>query len=182
MVLGPVCFWINSNDSMLGKDEVLKLLEKREIPFSCEEHDPVLNMSESGMLTLSVVGARCKNLLLQDTKEHYFLIATSATKSLDLAGIAEAIGSKRLSFASADTLFALLGIRTGALSPLALVNDEAKSVQLVFDDELGREGCFLFHPLENNASVSLSRSALDTFLRNIDHPASWLPLAARKSD
>lgn len=167
---------------MLGKDEVLKLLEEREIPFSCEEHDAVLNMAESGMLTLSVEGARCKNLLLQDKKEQYFLIVTTSAKSLDLVAIAETIGSKRLSFASADTLFELLGIRTGSLSPLALVNDDAKRVQLVIDAALAGEAVFLFHPLENNASVSLSRSSLDAFLCSIEHPACWLSLAAKLMD
>lgn len=167
---------------MQGKDEVLKLLEDRAIPFSCEEHDPVLNMVESGALTLSVEGARCKNLLLQDKKDRYFLIVTTHAKSLDLAGIAETIGSKRLSFASADRLFELLGIRSGSLSPLALINDEAQRVRLVFDDELSGEETFLFHPLENSASVSLSRSALDSFLRSVEHSADWLPLAARKPD
>ena len=167
---------------MPGKDDVLKFLEDQEIPFSCEEHEPVLNMAESGILTLSVIGVRCKNLLLQDKKGHYFLIVTTATKSLDLAGIAETIASKRLSFASADTLFEMLGIRTGSLSPLALINDEAKRVRLVIDSELAGEEYFLFHPLENNASVSLSRCALDTFLRSIEHPVEWLPLAARDSD
>ncbi|WP_179949294.1 YbaK/EbsC family protein [Burkholderia sp. RF7-non_BP1] len=160
----------------------MKLLEETGIPFSCEEHSSVSNMMESGMLALSVTGARCKNLLLQDKKGRCFLVVTTATKSLDLAGVAETIGSKRLSFASGDKLFELLGIRTGSLSPLALVNDEAKRVRLVIDAELDGEDIFLFHPLENNASVSLSRSALDTFLRSIERSADWLPLAARKSD
>ncbi|AOJ91120.1 hypothetical protein WS87_30750 [Burkholderia sp. MSMB0856] len=167
---------------MLGKDGVLKLLEETGIPFSCEEHSSVSNMTESGMLALSVTGTRCKNLLLQDKKGRCFLVVTTATKSLDLAGVAETIGSKRLSFASGDKLFELLGIRTGSLSPLALVNDEATRVRLVIDAELDGEEIFLFHPLENNASVSLSRSALDTFLRSIERSADWLPLAARKSD
>lgn len=167
---------------MLGKDGVLKLLEETGIPFSCEEHSSVSNMTESGMLALSVTGARCKNLLLQDKKGRCFLVVTTTTKSLDLAGVAEIIGSKRLSFASGDKLFELLGIRTGSLSPLALVNDEAKRVRLVIDAELDGEEIFLFHPLENNASVSLSRSALDTFLRSIERSADWLALAARKSD
>ncbi|WP_107312234.1 prolyl-tRNA synthetase associated domain-containing protein [Burkholderia metallica] len=170
------------NDSMLGKDEVLKLLEESEIPFSCEEHESVLNMAESGMLMLSVVGARCKNLLLQDKKGHYFLVVTTATKSLELAGVSETLGRKRLSFASSDKLFELLGIRTGSLSPLALVNDGAKRVRLVIDAELTGESVFLFHPLENNASVSLSRSGLDRFLCGIEHSAEWLPLAARTGD
>ncbi|MFP3507467.1 YbaK/EbsC family protein [Burkholderia sp. SIMBA_062] len=134
------------------------------------------------MLALAVEGARCKNLLLQDKKCHYFLVVTTASKSLDLAGLSETLGSKRLSFASADRLFELLGIRPGSLSPLALVNDIAKRVRLVIDIELVDEEMFLFHPLECDASVSLSRSGLDVFLCGIEHAAEWLPLAARMWD
>jgi Ala-tRNA(Pro) deacylase len=170
------------NDSMLGKDELLNLLEQSDIPFFCEEHDSVLNMAESEKLTLSLDGVRCKNLLLQDKKDHHFLVVTTATKSLDLSAVAAALGSKRLSFASPDKLFKLLGIRTGSLSPLALVNDEARCVRLVIDSDLAGESTFLFHPLENNASVSVSRAALDDFLASVGHPADWLVLAGRASD
>lgn len=104
---------------------------------------------------------------------------TTATKSLDLATVAETLGSKRLSFSSADKLLQLLGIQIGSLSPFALVNDISKDVRLVMDSELADEPMFLFHPLENNASVSLSRSALDDFLVSIDHPADWQLLTAR---
>ncbi|QTD94993.1 prolyl-tRNA synthetase associated domain-containing protein [Burkholderia anthina] len=168
--------------SMSGKNKVLGFLEARKIPFECEEHDAVLNMAESGLLSLSVVGARCKNLLLQDKKGHDFLVVTTVAKALDLVALSETLGSKRLSFVSADRLFELLGIRTGSLSPLALVNDEARQVRLVIDEELASEDAFLFHPLDNSASVLLTRSALDTFLASVDHPADWLPLRARQPD
>ncbi|WP_175687673.1 prolyl-tRNA synthetase associated domain-containing protein [Burkholderia anthina] len=167
---------------MSGKNHVLSFLEARKIPFEYEEHNAVLNMAESGLLSLSVAGARCKNLLLQDRKGHCFLVVTTAAKALDLVALSETLGSKRLSFASADRLFALLGIRTGSLSPLALINDEAEHVRLVIDDELASEDTFLFHPLDNSASVSLTRSALDSFLASVDHPADWLPITARQSD
>jgi Ala-tRNA(Pro) deacylase len=170
------------NDSMLGKDELLNLLEQSDIPFFCEEHDSVLNMAESEKLMLSLDGVRCKNLLLQDKKGHHFLVVTTATKSLDLSAVAAALGSKRLSFVSADKLFKLLGILTGSLSPLALVNDEARCVRLVIDSDLAGESTFLFHPLENNASVSVSRAALDDFLASVGHHADWLVLAGRASD
>ncbi|SAK91395.1 Prolyl-tRNA editing protein ProX [Caballeronia pedi] len=164
---------------MLGKHELLKRLDEWEIPFSCEEHGPVLNMAESGKLTLSLEGTRSKNLLLQDRKEHYFLIVTTAVKALDLTAIAQALGCKRLSFASSDKLFELLGIRTGSLSPLALVNDTAGRVRLVLDTELIRESTLLFHPLENNASIALSPHALEAFLTGIGHRAEWKELAGR---
>lgn len=167
---------------MLGKDELLKRLEERNIPFSCEQHNSVLNMAESGMLTLSLQGARCKNLLLQDKRGHHVLVVTTAAKSLDLSSVAKILGSKRLSFVSADKLFELLGTRPGSLSPLALVNDEARRIRLVIDSELAGESTFLFHPLENNASVSLSRIGLDDFLASIGHPADWRVLASRASD
>ena len=167
---------------MSGKNKVLSFLEQRKIPFECEEHDAVLDMAESGLLSLSVEGARCKNLLLQDKKGFCFLVVTTAAKALDLVALSETLGSKRLSFASADRLFISLGIRTGSLSPLALINDEVGQVRLVIDDELTSQDAFLFHPLDNSASVSLSRSALNTFLASIDHPADWLPLTARQSD
>ncbi|MGU7770410.1 prolyl-tRNA synthetase associated domain-containing protein [Burkholderia sp. MR1-5-21] len=167
------------NDGMLGKDELLKLLDEWKIPFSCEEHDSVLNMAESAKLTLSLEGARCKNLLLQNKKGHYFLVVTTAAKALDLAAMAETLGSKRLSFASSDKLFELLGIRTGSLSPLALINDTAKLVRLVIDLDLICESTFLFHPLENDASVSLSKPALDAFLAGIGHGGEWKELAGR---
>ncbi|MBR8255391.1 prolyl-tRNA synthetase associated domain-containing protein [Burkholderia ambifaria] len=164
---------------MLRKDELLKLLADRQIPFSCEQHDSVLNMAESGKLDLALEGVRCKNLLLQDKKGRYFLIVTTATKSLDLVALADLLGSKRLSFASSDKLLELLGVLPGSLSPFALVNDEAKRVRLIVDCGLHAEQLFLFHPLENNASVSLSKQALDAFLRTIGHRTDWTPLPDR---
>src|SRR3954447_9321968 len=98
---------------MLGKDDLLTLLDARDIQFSFEERDSVLNMAESGKLSLTVQGARCKNLSLPDKMEHHFLVVTTPTKSIDLAAASDALASKRLSFASADKLFELLGIRTG---------------------------------------------------------------------
>ncbi|MEK6347358.1 MAG: prolyl-tRNA synthetase associated domain-containing protein [Burkholderia sp.] len=164
---------------MLGQDDVLTWLRQRGIPFGYEQHDAVLNMAESGLLTLTLDGARCKNLLLQDKKGQFFLVVTTSNKALDLSGAAEAIGSKRLSFASGERLFELLGIRTGSLSPLALVNDAERRVRLILDADLEGEPVFLFHPLENTASVALERAAFEAFLASLERPAEWLALPAR---
>ncbi|WP_133791781.1 prolyl-tRNA synthetase associated domain-containing protein [Paraburkholderia silvatlantica] len=164
---------------MFGKYDLLDFLEREAIPYIHEEHDPVLNMSDSGRLALSLEGARCKNLLLQDKKGNHFLVVTTATKSLDLAAASIVLESKRLSFASADKLWDLLGIRAGALSPFALLNDSGKKVRLVIDDELSGQQIFLFHPLENNSSVSITQATLEDFLARIGHSADWLPLPGR---
>ncbi|MFX1688230.1 YbaK/EbsC family protein [Paraburkholderia sp. A2RI-6] len=128
---------------MIGRDELLTLLEEQEVPFECEDHEQVLNMAESGALKLSLDGARCKNLLFQDKQGGLYLVVTTAHKSLDVSAVAKTLNSKRLSFASADRLFDLLGVRPGSLSPLALVNDRAHDVRLVIDDDRARTGLFV---------------------------------------
>ncbi len=165
---------------MLGKTELLAQLQHWAIPFSCEAHEAVFNMAESDGLVLALDGERCKNLLLQDRKGGTFLVVTTASKALDLAAAAVALGSKRLSFASADTLFERLGVRPGSLSPLALVNDAQARVQLAIDAELAGASVFLFHPLSSDASVALTRAALDAFLERVAHRAQWVTLAARE--
>lgn len=164
---------------MIGRDALLALLEQQNVPFQCEYHEQVLNMAESGALALSLEGARCKNLLLQDKQENVYLVVTTAHKSLDLSAVAKTLGSKRLSFASAERLFELLGVRPGSLSPLALVNDPARKVRLVIDEALAHEAVFLFHPLDSSATVALARQDFDAFLQHIGHAPAWHALGAR---
>ncbi|MXN77750.1 prolyl-tRNA synthetase associated domain-containing protein [Burkholderia sp. 4701] len=170
-------FWIDRET--MERDELLELLERQNVSFECEHHEQVLNMADSGALTLSLVGARCKNLLLQDKQGGLYLIVTTAHKVLDLRAVASTLGSKRLSFASAERLYDLLGVRAGSLSPLALVNDPACNVRLVIDEDLANEAVFLFHPLDSTATIALSRQDFAAFLQHIDHAPSWRALGAR---
>lgn len=166
---------------MIERDELLKLLEQQDVPFECEYHEQVLNMAESAALQLTVAGARRKNLLLQDKQGGLYLVVTTGHKLLDLSAVARTLNSKRLSFASADRLFDLLGVRPGSLSPLALVNDCARTVSLVIDKDLAHERVFLFHPLDSIATIALARQDLEDFLQSIGHPPSWQVLGARPS-
>lgn len=170
---------IFAEKKMIGREELLSLLEARGLTFACEQHEQVLNMVESGKLKLSLDGVRCKNLLLQDKQGQYYLVVTLAEKSLDLAATAKILGSKRLSFASADRLFELLGVRPGSLSPLALVNDVGGSIRLVLDQDLAQEQIFLFHPLDSSATVSLSKGNFVKFLESTGHKMVWAKLLAR---
>src|SRR5450830_1352550 len=131
---------------MLGKIELLARLDAQNITYECEQHEAVFNMGESAKINLSISGARCKNLLLQDKAGACFLVMTTAAKALDLTTAAKAFGSKRLSFASTQLLYDALGLRPGSLSPLALVNDESGKMRLVIDADLDDEEVFLLHP------------------------------------
>jgi|SRR5450830_1113497 len=164
---------------MLSKNELLARLDALHLPYEYEEHNAVFTMGESEKITLSLTGARCKNLLLQEKSGACFLVMTTPTKTLDLTAAAKAFGSKRLSFASAELLYDTLGLRPGSLSPLALVNDETGKVRLIIDSDLAGEDVFLLHPLENSATLAISRDVLEKFLDSANHKPSWLALEAR---
>lgn len=145
------------------------------LAFAVQTHAAVLTMAESGELELTLQGERCKNLLLRDKTGQLFLVMTLADKAIDLKTLRASLGSARLSMASHDQMFETLGVKTGALSPLALINDSERAVKLVIDDALQLSPRLLLHPLDNTLSVQLSSQALDDFLSKVGYVPIWKP-------
>lgn len=73
-------------------------------------------------------------------------------------------GVAGLSLCSAHTLREYLGVAPGALSPLALINDGARAVELIIDDSLRNVSRMLFHPPLNTSTVALARDDSHRFL------------------
>jgi len=65
-----------------------------------------------------------------------WLVTLPDEKRADLKSLPDKIGSKRLSFGNADLLMEALGVTPGSVTALALINDEARRVQLVLDPEM----------------------------------------------
>lgn len=173
---------------MHGRDGLLSLLRQWGLDHDWQSHPPVRTMAESRELRLGLHGVRCKNLLLRDKRGRLFLVVADAGASLDLKVLRELLGSARLSFASTAELAARLGVRPGALSPLALVNDHERVVTLVIDERLAEEPAFLFHPLDDSATVAMSSDVFAAFLDRLGVEPLWCPVissaaaaAARRS-
>ena len=150
---------------------VLALLDSRRLPYVRVAHAAVYTMRDSAALDIDLPGVRCKNLFLHDKKKRqFFLLTTTPDKTVDLKALAASLDCPRLSFASAETLAAKLGIGAGALSPLALVNDQDGTVQLLFDQDLEARPVLCFHPLVNTATLCLTRAAFSAFTDSIGHP------------
>ena len=79
----------------------------------------------------------------------------------------EKIGSKRLSFGNAALLMDALGVTPGSVTPLALINDAARRVQLVLDREMMDEELINLHPLVNSATITLQTADLLRFLETL---------------
>lgn len=132
-------------------------------------HPPVASVDEARVHWASIAAAHTKNLLLKDDTRRFWLVVMPADMQLDLKALPAAIGSKRLRFAAADDLVRLLGVESGAVSPLALVNDTEMTVTLAIEESLLAVSLLAFHPLRNDMTVTLSPDDLARYLAAVGH-------------
>ncbi len=146
---------------MGNKELVYSTLDAKGISYAVMEHEAVYTMEDMDRVGITARGIVCKNLFLRDAKgrEHY-LVTVPEGKRVDLRALAEKIGSTKLSFASAERLEKYLGVTEGSVSPLGILNDESKSVIVVFDKELRGKSEVGIHPNDNTATVWLAFSDL----------------------
>jgi len=88
-------------------------------------------------------------------------------KRLDTNIIRELFWDSKLSFVSEDAMVDLIWIKPWNVSPYALVNNDAKNIKVVFDDNLKDELIGL-HPLQNDTTVVTSMDNVLKFLKHLD--------------
>ena len=133
------------------------------------DHAPVFTVEEARRLRGRIPGAHSKNLFLRDKKERHWLVSCRSDRAVDLAWLAQRLGTKRLTFCSSRRLAAYLGIRAGAVSPFAVLNDRKGIVKVALDEELLENPPLNFHPLDNSMTTSISRRGLLRFLAAENH-------------
>ncbi|NLM76034.1 MAG: prolyl-tRNA synthetase associated domain-containing protein [Clostridiaceae bacterium] len=137
--------------------KVLNKLDELDISYEIIRHKAVYTIEEMDELKELENYEIVKNLFLRDDKgkEHY-LVVLMKDKRADLRNLRAQIESRHLSFASEKRLEKYLGLETGAVSPLGIINDSEAHVKVIFDKDLvGKENIGV-HPNDNTATVILS--------------------------
>ncbi len=151
-------------------EDLYEMLRELGIPFGIHEHPPFHTVEESRHLRGRIPGAHCKTLFLKDRKDALFLVVCLEHRRLDMKWLQGVIGSARLSFGRPELLMETLGVRPGAVTPFALINDrESQRVQVVLDREMMRTPILNYHPLHNEATVTLAREDFERFLAACGH-------------
>ena len=132
-------------------------------------HPPVHTVDEALQYWAGLDGVHTKNLMLKGAKGGLFLVCVPIDRRLDLKALAAHLGAKKFSFASAETLDAALGVAQGSVSPLALINDKDKAVQLVLAADMLAQPRVTMHPLTNTATVSLASAEFLEVLAALGH-------------
>lgn len=149
-------------------EEILQRLKELGIQYELIEHKAVFNMEEMDALGKDFFkgAAICKNLFLRDQKgKRHFLVTMKEEKQANLAEIAKSCLVTKLSFASEERLKKYLNLTPGAVTPLAIINDEQKAVEVILDKDLFKEEKIGVHPGVNTATVIISPADLEKYIK-----------------
>jgi len=165
----------------ISSDHLLRQLDKWEINYKCYSHAPLNTVEESKgiqnqFLSSSEGGGHIKNLYLRDHKKNNFLVVAEQDRPIDLKKLKEVLGSGRLSFGSSDRLMEYLGVRPGAVTPLAMINGVKRNVNLFIDGDLRSCLRIYAHPLVNDRTLELSIENLEYFFKKVGAVPSWIDL------
>lgn len=149
-------------------EEILQRLKELGIQYELIEHKAVFNMEEMDALGKDFFkgAAICKNLFLRDQKgKRHFLVTMKEEKQANLAEIAKSCLATKLSFASEERLKKYLNLTPGAVTPLAIINDEQKAVEVILDKDLFKEEKIGVHPGVNTSTVIISPADLEKYIK-----------------
>jgi Ala-tRNA(Pro) deacylase len=153
------------------------MLDTMGIGYERYEHPPVFTAEEAAEHWKDVPGTPVKNLFLRNKKgDRHYLVILAVDKQADLKRLVKVIGDDRLSFGSPERLDQHLGLTPGSVSPFGLINDAAKTVRVVIDDDLRRAERLIFHPNINTASVTISFADLERFLASRGNSVRYVHL------
>ncbi len=157
------------------EQKVYDNLDSLEIVYKRYEHPPVYTVEEAKQYWQDIEGAHSKNLFLRNSKgNRHYLVVLEENKKADIKGLSDKLGAGKLSFASERRLMEHLGLETGAVSPFGLINDEKNAVTAVIDRDLSKSSRVNFHPNVNTATVSITYSDFEKFLKNCGNELVFL--------
>jgi Ala-tRNA(Pro) deacylase len=160
---------------MTFEETLTQTLRNLGITFRRVEHEAVFTVAESkGVLPEKVP---VKNLLLQEEKgDRKVLVVMAGDERMDTKKLARELGTKKLRFANAETLYETLGVTPGSVSLFSLLHDSSDGVEVVVDQTLVHEHEVGFHPNDNTATIFIPGAAIETILKQTGHTYTFLTL------
>jgi len=143
-------------DGSQPEQKIFQLLNSLGIAFSNHVHEPLFTVADAQKIHSLIPGAHIKNLFFKSKKGKFVLLVMLDARALDLKQFQTQLGAGSLSFASAEALQEKLQLSPGSVTPLALMHDSAKGIDVVLDDQIIHQyeviNC---HPLRNDRTISI---------------------------
>lgn len=153
------------------EDQLFAYLDRLGIVHHTIRHHAVFTVEDGRELHKTIPGLHGKNLFIKDKKDQLWLVAMPGDKRADLNRLEKRLKAPRFTFAKAELLQEVLGLTPGSVTPFGLMNDTARRVRVVLDQDLMQSEWVNFHPLINTASTTLKAVDLLKFIETLGyHP------------
>ncbi|MFX1417459.1 MAG: prolyl-tRNA synthetase associated domain-containing protein [Promethearchaeota archaeon] len=140
------------------EDSLKRWLADHNIHYILHTHQAVFTVPEAKVHCGHIPGTHCKNLFLKNKKTgQLYLLTFPHDKRLDLNQFRKSISASKVRFADNEDLFKILGITTGAVSPIGLVNDTNNKVLFIIDEIVWNAEEICCHPNINNETLQIPR-------------------------
>ncbi len=139
--------------------KLLQWLEERNIKYILHTHPAVFTVEEAKKHCSFIPGLHCKNLFLKEKTgaRRYFLVTMPSDKRMELKKLEVLLNGSKLTFAKEEELEKYLGLSTGAVSALGLINDTENEVIFVVDREVWESDSVVLHPNINTETLELQK-------------------------
>jgi Ala-tRNA(Pro) deacylase len=158
--------------------DLYAFLDAHEIAHKTVEHAATFTVEEGRHLKASMPGGHTKNLFMKDKDGVLVLVSAWAESQLRLNHLHKVIGTRRLSFASAELMLECLGVLPGSVTAFGLMNDTDTRVRFIVDSALMSFDTVNFHPLVNTATTAISQAGLRRFVAATGHQLTELDFSA----
>lgn len=151
------------------QEDLFAIFDRLGIAHSTLAHPPIFTVEEGRAWHDRIPGVHCKNLFLKDKKDRIWLVVMPGDKRAGLNRLEKRVQAARLSFASPELLWDVLGLTPGSVTPFGLINDRQRRVTVVVDEDIPKRESVNFHPLHNAASTTLRSADLLRFMRALGY-------------
>src|ERR1700722_2979202 len=155
--------------------DLITRLDALGIAHQTHRHPAVFTVEEAKALRGELRGAHCKSLFLKDRRDGLWLAIMLEHRRVDLRKLSDRLGAPRFSFGSAELLYEILGVTPGSVTPFAVINDRARRVTIVLDEEMLAIDPLNYHPLTNETTTSAAPAGLPRILHLSDLERSDAP-------
>ena len=149
--------------------DLFAYLDALNVAHHTMQHEATFTVESGRHLKAQMPGGHSKNLFMKDKDGTIVLISAWCDSVLKLNQLHKLIGTRRLSFASADLMVETLGVQPGSVTAFGLLNDTEMRVRFIVDAALMDFEIVNFHPLVNTATTAIASADLQTFVEATGH-------------
>ncbi|MBG9582546.1 prolyl-tRNA synthetase [Bacillus thuringiensis] len=119
------------------QEMVYNTLTTLQIPFERVNTDEAISMEDCVEINQKLDMKMVKTLFLCNSKKtEFYLFITTADKPFKAKDFSHALGISRVSFAPAELMEHILGVKVGAATVFGVLMDKENLVQVVFDKDV----------------------------------------------